>query len=409
MTSRERVQKIFRGEMKNSFAISIGGMANDNMSAYAYANLLKYLGMEDKPIKIYDLFQFIPLVDLEVIDRLGGDFVHAQRPRYRFNLDQREWRPGFLRDGTPCYYPAEFQPVQTEDGSLFVEMDGERYARMPKGGLYFDIIRHPLEDAETAEDLRLVHPAVRMSEEDIEYTANQIEDLYQNTEKAVVLLFAGQLIEQAQRDFGFEEFYCKMAIEKELMHAYFQMITDAYLHNLKGILSRAGDQLDVIWFCDDIGTQQTLQISIPMYKEMIKPYEKQMWDYIHENYPHIRILFHSCGAIFDVIPELIDAGVDLLNPVQISAKGMDPKRLKETYGKDIIFWGGGTDTQNLANLTTVQEVEEHASHLLEIFSGEGNYVFSQIHNFQADVSPEKIVAIFDQAKRYREKLEAGEV
>lgn len=94
--------KIFRGELKNSFAISIGGMANDNMSAYAYANLLKYLGMEDKPIKIYDLFQFIPLVDLEVIDRLGGDFVHAQRPRYRFNLDQREWRPGFLHDGTPA-------------------------------------------------------------------------------------------------------------------------------------------------------------------------------------------------------------------------------------------------------------------------------------------------------------------
>lgn len=409
MTSRERVQKMFRGELKNSFAISIGGMANDNMSAYAYANLLKYLGMEEKPIKIYDLFQFIPLMDVEVIDRLGGDFVHAQRPRYRFNLDQKEWRPGTLHDGTPCYYPAEFQPIRTEDGSLYVEMNGERYARMPKGGLYFDIIRHPLEDAEEVDDLRLVHPAVRMSDEDIEYTANQIEDLYQNTDKAVVLLFAGQLIEQAQRDFGFEEFYCKLAIEKELMHAYFQMVTDAYLYNLEGILSRAGEKLDVIWFCDDIGTQQTLQISVPMYKEMIKPYEKQMWDYIHQNYPHIRILFHCCGAIFDVIPELIDAGVDLLNPVQISAKGMDPERLKETYGKDIIFWGGGTDTQNLANLTTVEEVEEHARHLLEIFSKGGNYVFSQIHNFQADVPPEKIVAIFDQAKKYREKLEAGEV
>lgn len=406
MTSRERVQKMFRGELKNSFCISAGGMANDNMSAYAYAKLLKHLGMEDKPIKVYDLFQMIPILDVEVIDRLGGDFVHAQRPKYRFNLDQKQWKPGYLNDGTPCYYPSEYEPIEEANGSRWVEMDGLRYARMPKGGLYYDIMCHPLADAEEPEDLRLVHPAVYMSEEDIDYTVKEIEYLYEHTDKAIVLLFAGQLMEQAQRDFGFEQFYCHMAIEKDLMHTYFRMITDAYMHNLREIMSRAGDKIDVVWFCDDIGTQQTLQISIPMYKEMLQPYEKEMWGYIHENHPNTKVLFHSCGAIFDLIPELIEAGVDLLNPVQLSAKGMDPQRLKDTYGKQVMFWGGGTDTQSLSKLTTVEEVKANAQRLVEIFSRNGNYVFTQVHNFQADVPPETILAVYETAKAYREKLEA---
>ena len=406
MTSRERVQKMFRGELKNSFCISVGGMANDNMSAYAYANLLKHLGMEDKPIKIYDLFQFIPIIDIDVINRLGGDFVHAQRPKYRFNMDQKEWIPGTLNDGTPCYYPADYKPILMEDGSKWVEMDGERYARMPKGGLYFDIMRHPLEEVEDIEDLKCIHPAVYMSDEDIDYTVKMVEDLYENTDKAIVLLFAGQMIEQAQRDFNFETFYYNMAAEKELMHAYFRMITDAYMHNLKKILERCGDKIDVVWFCDDVGTQQTLQISIPMWREMIKPYSSELWGYIHENYENIRVLYHSCGAIFDLIPDLIEAGVDLLNPVQISAKGMDPQKLKDTYGKELMFWGGGTDTQSLGDLTTIEAVKENAQHLVEIFAKNGNYVFTQVHNFQADVPPEKIIAIFDTAREYREKLEA---
>ena len=404
MTSRERVRKMLRGELKNSFCISIGGMANDNMSAYAYAKLLKHLGLE-KPIRVYDLFQMIPILDLEVVARLGGDFVHAQRPRYRFNMDQRNWKEGTLNDGTPCYYPAEFETEPDAKGGRWVRMDGEPYAYMPKNGLYFDIMRHPLQEAENIEDLRRIHPAVVMSQEDIDYTVEQIEYLYENTDKAIVLLFAGQLVEQGQRDFGFEDFYCNMVLEKELMHSYFRLITDAYMENLRRILDRAGDKIDVIWFCDDIGSQDSLQFSIPMYKEMIKPYVSEMWGYIHADHPNCKVLYHSCGAVFDLIPEFIDAGADLLNPVQISAKGMDPQKLKDTYGEKLIFWGGGTDTQTLDQLETLEEVKANARNLLEIFSRGGNYVFSQIHNFQADTDPERILAIFETAKQYREELE----
>lgn len=406
MTSRERVHRLFRGELKDSFAISAGGTPNDSMSAIAYANLLKHLEITDAPIKIYDLFQFLPLLDDRVVSRMGSDFVHAERPRFRFNLHRGNWKPGTLPDGVPCLYPEEFNPIPDAHGGNYVEMDGERYAHMPKGGFYYDIIRHPLCDAMEPADLKLVHPATYMSEEDVEATAREVEDRYFTTDKAVVLLFGGYQIEQAQRDFGFEEFYCNMAEEPELMHAYFRMITDSYMDSLARILKRCGDKLDVVWFADDVGTQQTLQISIRMFRELVKPYKKEMMQYIHEYYPHIKVLYHSCGAIFDVIPDFIDMGVDMLNPVQISAKGMDPQRLKDTYGQDIIFWGGGTNTQGLRPGDDPEKLADEAQRLLEIFSKGGNYVFTQVHNFQADTRPEQILEIFDRARRLRAEREA---
>lgn len=404
MTSRERVRKIFRGEGGADFAISVGGMPSDGISAYAYKNLLKYLGMEDKPIKVYDMFQFLAEIDIDVINALGGDFIPVNRMRYRFNISQKEWKQGTLNDGTPCWYPYEYNPEIKEDGSSIIWMDGIPYAKMPKNGLYYDIIAHPLEDVEEIDDLRTISPAVLMDKEEVEYTVKAIENAYNNTDKSVVLIFGGWMVEQAQRDFNFEQFYCNLAVEKELMHAYFQKEVDVNIANLKMILDRAGDKVDVVHFADDIGTQQTLQISVPMYREMIKPYHKQMFDFIHENYPHIKVLLHSCGAIFSAIPDFIDAGVDLLNPVQISAKEMDPIALKKEFGNDIMFWGGGASTQNFPDFKSETELREHVQRLVEIFSENGNYIFTQIHNFQADVPPEWIVAVYETAVKHREKV-----
>ncbi|WP_434311369.1 uroporphyrinogen decarboxylase family protein [Hominifimenecus sp. rT4P-3] len=404
MTSRERVRRIFRGEGGNDFAISVGGMPSDGMSAYAYKNLLAYLKMEDKPIRVYDLFQFLAELDVDVINALGGDFIPVNRMRYRFDISCKEWKQGTLNDGTPCWYPYEFNPEIREDGSKVIYMGGKPYARMPKDGLYFDIIRHPLEGVDEIDDLFLTPPAVPMDEEEVDYTVKEIEKAYANTDKSVVLIYGAWLVEQGQRDFNFEEFYCNLATEKELMHAYFQSLVDIYIENLEKILSRAGDKIDVVHFADDLGTQQTLQISVPMYREMIKPYAKQMFDYVHKNYPHIKVLLHSCGAIFDIIPDLIEIGVDLLNPVQISAKGMDPARLVKEYGKNIMFWGGGASTQQFPEIGSVEALERHVQELVEVFGRSGNYIFTQIHNFQADVPPEWIVKVYETARKYREKV-----
>jgi len=406
MTSRERVRKLIRKNLSGSYCISTGGMPNDAMSVYAYAKLLDRLGIRDRKIKVYDLLQYIPIVDADVADLLGGDFVHAERPRFRFELHHGNWRPGTLDDGTKVYFPEEFRPAVDARGSELVNMDGILYAKRPKNGLYFDIVAQPLADVSDPEELRLIHPATPMSEEDITETVAYVEELYRTTDKAIVLLIGGQHIEQGQRDFGFENFYCNLLEEPELMHAYFRMLTDSYLDTMERILSRCGDKVDVVWFCDDLGTQNSLQMSLPTFRSLIKPYKKEMFDFIHANYPDTAVLYHSCGAVFDAIPDFIEMGVDMLNPVQISAKGMVPEKLAATYGKDLIFWGGGLDTQSLRPEDTVQDILERSSRLLDIFAANGNYVFTQVHNFQADTDPAKIEAFYAMARDKRKILEA---
>ena len=400
MTSRERVKRLIHRELSDSFCISVGGMPNDCMSVYAYARLREYLKLPEKPIRVYDLFQYIPIIDPDVNDILGGDFVHAERPRFRFNLHHGSWRPGQLDDGTKVYFPEEYCPEPDARGGEVVRMDGEIYARRPKNGLYYDIIRHPLEDVEDISELRLIHPAVYMSDEDIETTVHSVEELYKTTDKAIVLLIGGQHIEQGQRDFGFENFYCNLLEEPELMHAYFRMLNDSYMDAITRILSRCADKVSVVWFCDDLGTQNSLQMSLPTFREMIKPYKKELFDLVH-TYPDTAVLYHSCGAVFDAIPDFIGMGADMLNPVQLSAAGMDPVKLHETYGKDIIFWGGGFDTQSMRAEDTAEETGRKAAELLRVFSQNGNYVFTQVHNFQADTPPEKILAVYNAAKQQR--------
>jgi uroporphyrinogen decarboxylase len=400
-TSRERVRKYLKGQISDGILLSCGALPTDGISAFAYAELLSYLGFGSIPIKVYDLFQFLAEIDPQIIDILGGDFVQVHRMRYRFKINGRDWREGSLYNGVPCLFPAEFNPVEDKDGDSLIYVEGEPFARMPVRGLYYDQIFHPLSGVNKIQELRNCHPAAPMDDDEIEYMIREIGRLYENTDKSIVLIFGASIFEQGQRDFGHEDFFCNLVTEPDLMHAYFQMVADANIKNLKKILDQTSGQVDVVHFFDDIGTQSTLQISPEMYREMIKPYHRQQCSFIHENYSEIKVLMHCCGAIFDLIPDYIEIGVDILNPVQISASGMDPIKLKNKYGKQIIFWGGGADTQNFHKYRTVDDVRQHVDELVKVFSQDGGYVFSQIHNFQGGTEPEKIMAVFETAGKYK--------
>lgn len=401
MTSRERVRKLFRREDTDGIVIDFGCMPSDGMSAFTYNALVQALGLPPRPARIYDIFQQIVAPDLDVIDAMGGDFVMAHRMRVRFGISCKEWKQDVLPNGAPCLVPGELAPVIEEDGSKTIYVNGVRFARMPAGGFYYDQIAHPLETCEALEDLDDYTP-YRMTPDEIDYICQEVEKLYANTDKAIVFGFGGSIFEQGQRDFNFENFYYNIMEEKELMHFYFRKNTDAYLYNLHEVLCRVGDKIDVVSFFDDLGTQTNLQLSPALYREMIKPYQAELYASVHQHCPHGMVLLHCCGAIFDAIPDLIDAGVDMLNPVQISARGMDPMRLKERFGKEIIFWGGGADLQQFVQKTDdLDAIRGHVEQLVEIFEKNGNYVFSQIHNFQHDVPIEKIIAIFNVAKRHK--------
>jgi uroporphyrinogen decarboxylase len=192
-----------------------------------------------------------------------------------------------------------------------------------------------------------------------------------------------------------------MAGDPSFVHAYMEMRYACYMRDLEKYFEATEGALDVIEFNDDLGTQQALLISPQMYREVVKPYHKKMFGYVRDKYPKTKVFFHSCGAIFDIIPDLIDCGVQIINPVQISAAGMDPKKLKREYGKDVAFWGGGVDTQSVLCFATPDSVRAQVKEMLDIFAPGGGYVFSQVHNVEANVPPENLLAAFQAAREYR--------
>ena len=401
MNSREKVKKLLNREITDGIAIDFGGMSSSGISAVAYAKLVKALGLPERMIKINDIFQQTAQPDLDVIEALGGDFVQALPMRLRFGISSKSWKESVMTDGTPCLVPSELNPVTDEKGNKYIYVNGIPYACMPAHGFYYDQTAHLLEDAEEVSDLE-GYPPPLMEEDEIEFIKEEIEELYCNTDKSIVFRLGGSVFEQGQRDFNYENFYCNLIVNKEVMHAYFRKLTDSYLQNLKNLLPLVGDKIQAVQFFDDLGAQSGLQISVDTYREMIMPYHKEMSSYIHDTCPEVKVLLHCCGGIFDLIPSLIEAGVDLLNPVQVSAVGMDPDRLKEAYGDRIIFWGGGADMQDFVQKTEdLEAVREHVDGLIKAFSKNGGFIFTQIHNIQYDVPPEKIIAIYETAKKYK--------
>lgn len=400
MTSRDKVRKVLAREPIDGIVMDFGAMRSTGINAMAYNKLLKHLGMQDKCAVVYDVFQQLALPHMEVIDRFGGDVVQVHRYEPAFGINIARWKDDVLQDGSPCKVPYDLNPVLNADGSKDIIQGGKCIARMPKGGFYYDQIYRPLQDVEEIEELDSFNPPV-MTDDEVDFIAKEVEDAYNNTDKAILLCFGGNIFEAGQGDFGYENFYANLAGDKELMHAYFDKLATSYVKSLEKLMPRVAGKVDVIQFGDDLGTQSALQISVDMYREMIKPYHSRIYQFIQKNYPQSKVFLHCCGAIFDVIPDLIDAGVQILNPVQISAKGMDPQRLKDAYGKDIIFWGAGANMQTFVQNASVEEICKHVEELIGIFSKGGGFVFTQVHNIQYDVPPEKVVAIYDTAKKFK--------
>ena len=402
MNSREKVRKMFRGELTDGMVIDFAGMNSTGIHSQAYNVLVKALGLPERPVRVYDVFLQTAYPEVDVIDKMGGDFMQVTRMRPRFGISLKQWKQGTLPDGTPCLYPGEFEPLTDASGNKDIYVNGVPFARMPANGLYYDQIVHPLEHVDSVEELERVYRPARWEDDEVQFVTERANELYETTDKSLVLGFGASIFEQAQRDFNYEQLFINLLTDPELMHAYSRITTDAYLYNLEQILPKVRGKVDVVQFFDDLGTQSALQIAPDTYREMIKPYHTELFAAVHRLAPDAKVLLHSCGAIFDIIPDLIESGVDLLNPVQISADGMDPQRLKDTYGKDIIFWGGGADMQQLVqSAPDVATVRRHVDKLARIFSPGGNVVFSQIHNIQPGVDIEKVTAIYDVARQYK--------
>ena len=399
MTHRERILCTLSHEEPDKMAIDFGGMRSTGITAVAYNNLRKYLGLSIKNTRVYDLFQQLAEPELDILERFGGDVLQLHRYCPSFGIPIDRWRPDELSDGSPCLVPQDFHPVRREDGALEV-VDGDKViARMPGGGYWYDQVYHPLAEAKSPEDID-AHDFGLISDAEQDYLERESKRLFEKTDFAILGEFGGNLLEGGHADFGYQRFMELLVIEPDLVEYYLDKMVENYLKNLQTYLDLVGDRIQIVQFGDDLGTQEALQISPRMYKQFFKPRHEKLFRFVKEN-SNASVFFHSCGEIYELIPDLIEIGVDILNPVQISAPKMQPEKLKKEFGDKLTFWGGGCDTQTVLPRASIDEIRKHVGENIRVFSKGGGFVFNQVHNIQQDIAPERIVAMYETAVAMR--------
>jgi len=401
MNPRQRILAALAHKEPDCLPIDFGGMRSTGINTLAYVRLKKHLGIKTGQVRVYDLFQQLAEPEETVLKRMGGDVLQLHRLAPSFGIPIDEWKESSLADGSPCLVPAGFDPVRLPNNDLGIFKGDTLIAKMPAKGYYFDLVNFPYAGCRSKQDIDRI-PLMEISSRELDFLAANARSLFEKTDYALLGAFGGNILEAGQSAFGFEKFMYMMAAEPDLVHHFFQKLTEAYLRDLEKYLAAVGRYLQVVQMGDDLGMQNGPQISRAMYREMVKPYHQALYQYIRKH-SQAAVFLHCCGGVYELLPDLIEAGVQVLNPVQISARGMDPARLKKEFGKDLVFWGGGANMQQTVPSGTLEQIREETKRLIEIFAPGGGYVFTQVHNIQADVPPEKIMAIYDTALEFRKQ------
>ena len=410
LTSRERVLSAIAHIEPDRVPIDLSGHRSSGISAIAYAKLRKHLGLDPRPPRIYDPVQQIAVVDEDVLDMFSVDTIELGRA---FALEDKYWQEWVLPDGTPGLMPSWVRLRREEGRWVVLSPSGRVIAQMPDGVLYFEQTWWPFfekDDIDHIEDYLgesmwtgIASPPgpIVAGSDGPEVLREGACRLRSQTQRAIIGLFGGNLLEMGQFLYRNDRFFMLLAGEPKQAHKFLDRVTEMHMANLERFLGAVGPYIDIILFGDDLGMQTGPQISPKMYREFIFPREKAMWQRAKQLAPHIKIMLHCCGGVRELLPGLIEAGLDAINPVQISCKGMEASGLKRDFGKDITFWGGGCDTQRVLMGGTPEEVDAHVRSQVKTLKPGGGFVFQQVHNILANVPPANIVAM------YRAALEAG--
>jgi uroporphyrinogen decarboxylase len=379
MNPRERVQRILNHQEADRVPIDLGATIVTSITKSAYIALKEHLGLPPEELKMLDYVQQLPYLDEAVMDRFGVDFRMVQ---------------------LPAATAPDLEVFAEGDYWAFYDRWGSKL-HMPKdGGLYFDWVDFPIKEAslEALEAYRWPRPDPQEYNRELGRLARQ---LYEGTDFALVgsAVIGGGIFEQPARTMGLPNFLMALVSEPKFADRLMERITDIYIESCNNYLDEVGPYIQVFTYWDDVNTQDGWMISPELFRKRIKPLERRLVEAIKKK-TEAKIFFHGCGAAFELIPDLIDLGFDIFNPVQVSARGMDPKRLKREYGRDITFWGGGVDTQRVLPFGKPQEVAEEVRRRIDELAPGGGFVFAAVHNIQAQVPPENIVAAFDTAREY---------
>ncbi|UCG48066.1 MAG: hypothetical protein JSU94_21630 [Phycisphaerales bacterium] len=404
MNSRERVLAALQHREPDRVPVDLSGHRSSGIAAIAYPRLRRYLGLEPRPIRVYDVIQQLAIVDEDVLERFGVDTIELGRG---FALDDASWMPWTLPDGTACFVPSWTRLERDEGRWVIRSASGRVFAHMPDGTLYFEQTCFPFAEGgdpdeipAALEECMWTGVAPPPGPVDDRALAEGARQLRQNTSRAIIGLFGGNLFEMGQFFYRADNFMMLLAAEPQKAHRFLDKLVELHLSNLERFLAAVGPHIDIILFGDDLGMQTGPMMSPQMYREFFKPRHKVLWNRAKE-LADVKVLLHCCGGVRELLADLIDAGLDAINPVQISCWGMDAGELKAEFGRDLTFWGGGCDTQNVLLNGTPRQVAEHVGRQVPILAPRGGFVFQQVHNILANVPPENIAAMFDAVNKVR--------
>lgn len=419
MNSRERVTLAINHVEPDCVPLDLGGSPTTGMHVSSVYLLRQALQLDPPgtPIRVIEPYQMLGEIGLDLMERLGVDVVYLGPQKTMFGFRNEGWKEWQTFDGTPVLVPAAFNTDPEPNGDLLMYPEGDKSvppcAKMPAGGFYFDSLprQHPIDEAKLDPRDNLEEFGY-ISEEDLAYFRAEAARLYEQTDKAILANFGGTsfgdiaLVPAPQlkdprgiRDVT--EWYISTVTRQDYVYKVFEGQCEIALENLKRIYEVVGDRVQVIFMTGtDFGMQTGLLISPQMYRNLYKPFHKQLNDWVHKH-TGWKTFIHSCGSVVALIPEFIEAGFDILNPVQTSARGMEPRALKQRFGEQIVFWGGGVDTQHTLPFGTPQEIRQQVKERIEIFGAGGGFVFNTIHNVQANIPVENLLALYEAVAEFR--------
>jgi uroporphyrinogen decarboxylase len=398
MTPRQRIIAALERKPLDRIPIDFGGTNETGIAGVAYANLRRHLGIDVRPLRLLDLYQQLAKVEDEARRFAGGNCAPLV-------YEAKQYRPWTLPDGTPCEVPSRFQPVREQDGSdVLMGPHGKPLLKRASDGYWFDPVGPLCPGMDSIADIPKFMPMIKIMDratyidETLDDLAARAQRLHRETDYAVVGQFGGHVFAAAQLLRGMANFMCDLVADKPFARALMDTLADVHIEEFEHYIAAVGEYIQVIHVADDLGAQNGPQISPELFREMVRPPMERLYKFIKQR-TDVKVFLHSCGSVYKLIPDLIEMGVDILNPVQVSAADMDTARLKREFGRDLVFWGGGCDTQKVLPFGAPQQVREEVKRRIDDLGPDG-FVFAQVHNIQPGVPPENLEAMWQAAQEF---------
>ncbi|MBN1345469.1 MAG: hypothetical protein JXQ73_22445 [Phycisphaerae bacterium] len=400
MTPRQRIRAVLNREQPDRVPIDCGGTDVTGLHGIAYNAVKSHLGIQDGQTRLFHVYMQLASVEESVRQRFSADVV-------RLSFEPKTWKPSTLPDGSACEVPEGWNPQRLDDGSeVLMGPDGKPLIKRLADAAWFSPTGPICPFIQTPEDIKNYTPLLKMLDrspwldQTIEDLTARAKQIHEETDYAIAGVFGGHIYAQAQLIRGMDNFMCDLAMNETLARALMDTLAESHMQEFEHYIDALGPYLDVVVVNDDLGTQQGPQLSLDMFRSVVKPYLGKLYGFMKSKMTRAKLFLHSCGSVYAFIPDLIEMGVDVLNPVQVSAANMDSKKLAAEFGKDLIFWGGGCDTQTVLPRGAVDDVRAEVKRRTQDFAPDAGFVFAQVHNIQPGVPPENIEAMYDAALEY---------